>query len=160
MRLTIRTNLAIRTLMFCAVNSHKIVRKHETAVAINASENHLAQVINQLGQAGFITTMRGRNGGFHLARPAADISIGAVFRAFEAGPPFMECFPESDVSTCPLKPVCRMRNRLVDAVEAFYATLDPMTIEDLVACNTGLEALLSVNARPAPACPKAALALV
>jgi len=53
MRLTIRTNLAMRTLMFCAVNSGRIVRKHEIAVACNSSENHLAQVVNTLVAKGF-----------------------------------------------------------------------------------------------------------
>lgn len=56
MRLTTRTNLAMRVLMFCAVNPEKIVRKHEIADACNASENHLAQVVNTLAQRGFIAT--------------------------------------------------------------------------------------------------------
>ena len=66
MRLTIRTNLAMRTLMFCCVNADRIVRKHEVAAICNASENHLAQVINTLAQRGFINTQRGRAGGLRL----------------------------------------------------------------------------------------------
>jgi Rrf2 family transcriptional regulator, nitric oxide-sensitive transcriptional repressor len=52
MRLTTRTNLAMRTLMFCAANPGRIVRKSEVATACNASENHLAQVIHLLARAG------------------------------------------------------------------------------------------------------------
>lgn len=59
MRLTTRTNLAMRTLMFCAVNPDRTVRKHEIAEACNASENHLAQVVNTLAQRGFVDTQRG-----------------------------------------------------------------------------------------------------
>ncbi|MDZ4134641.1 MAG: hypothetical protein U1D06_03475, partial [Paracoccaceae bacterium] len=44
MRLTTRTNLAMRTLMFCAVNDGRIVRKHEVAEACNATENHLIPI--------------------------------------------------------------------------------------------------------------------
>lgn len=143
MRLTTRTNLAVRTLMTCAVNDHRLVRKQDVAAAVNASENHLAQVVNRLAQTGFITTVRGRHGGFHLARPAAEISIGAVFRAFEAGLPFIECFGEAN--TCPLRPACRMGHHLERAVEAFYATLDPLTLADLTDCNTGLEAILAID---------------
>lgn len=56
MRLTTRTNLAMRTLMFCAVNPGQIVRKHEVAEACGASENHLAQVIHMLARKGYVRT--------------------------------------------------------------------------------------------------------
>jgi len=144
MRLTTRTNLALRTLMVCAINPGRIVRKSEVAERVNASENHLAQVVNQLGQIGLIQTMRGRKGGFVLARPAKEISVGAVFRAFEADLPFMECFTEAN--TCPLMGVCRIGPHLRNAVEAFYRTLDPLSLQDLVECNDGLEAILSMGA--------------
>jgi Rrf2 family transcriptional regulator, nitric oxide-sensitive transcriptional repressor len=143
MRLTTRTNLALRTLMFCAVNHDRLVRKQDAASAINASENHLAQVINKLGQDGFITTQRGRHGGFHLARDASNISVGEVFRAFESGLPFIECF--SDTNTCPLKAHCVMRPHLSRAVEAFYGALDDLYLSQLVSCNSGLEALLTME---------------
>lgn len=129
--------------MVCAVNTDKIIRKADVAVAINASENHLAQVVNQLGQAGFINTLRGRHGGFSLARPASEISVGSLFRTFEADLPFIECF--SPDNTCPLKDHCRMASHLVRAVEAFYASLDPLMLGDLVDCNSGLDNLLFVQ---------------
>jgi len=156
MRLTIRTNLALRTLMVCAVNPDKIVRKSDVATLINASENHLAQVVNQLGQLGFIATLRGRHGGFSLAKQPKDITVGGVFRAFEADLPFIECF--STENTCPLKGVCRMAGHLQAAIDAFYASLDAVTLEDLTDCNDGLEALLSLDPRTnlqSPACSRA-----
>lgn len=150
MRLTTRTSLALRTLMFCAVNPDVLVRKHEVAQAVNASEHHLAQVINRLGQLDYLITVRGRRGGFRLARPAAQINMGAVFRAFESGVPFAECFEGHAGNTCPISHDCRMRDHLTRAVEAFYATLDPLTLDDLVSCNAGLAAVLALpDARPA-----------
>ena len=143
MRLTTRTNLALRALMFCAVNANRIVRKQDAARFVNASENHLAQVINQLAHAGFIITLRGRHGGFHLARRADQISVGAVFRTFEGDMPFIECL--GDENTCPLRPACRMKAHLARAVEAFYATLDPITLSDLTDCNSALDTILSLN---------------
>ena len=143
MRLTTRTTLALRTLMVCAVNPHRVVRKSDVATAINASENHLAQVVNQLGQSGYITTLRGRHGGFTLARPPREISVGSVFRTFESELPFIECMAKDN--TCPLKGVCRMSGHLAAAVEAFYVTLDPLTLGDLTECNEGLETILTLN---------------
>jgi Rrf2 family nitric oxide-sensitive transcriptional repressor len=152
MRLTVRTNLALRALMVCAANPGRIVRKSEVAKAINASENHLAQVINQLGQTGFLTTLRGRGGGFVLARAPKDISVGAVFRAFEADLPFIECL--SDTNTCPLRGACRMKSHLMRAVEAFYATLDPLDLDELVSCNKALERLLLLSDGIQAPCPQ------
>ena len=144
MRLTIRTNLAMRTLMFCAVNPGRIVRKHEVAAACNASENHLGVVVNMLGQAGYIETTRGRHGGLRLARAPGAIGVGEVFRLFEATVPFAECFGNVD-NTCPLTGCCRLRTTLAGAIEAFYAALDGVTLDDLVADNAGLHALLALD---------------
>lgn len=143
MRLTTKTNLAARVLMACAVNDGITLRSAEIARNCNASLNHLLQVVNALQANGFVDTLRGRSGGLRLARPPAQISMGAVFRVFEAGTPFAECFaPETN--TCPLPDACRLRAFVASAVEAFYHELDMVTLEDLTKGNCGLAALLSV----------------
>lgn len=143
MRLTTRTDLAMRTLMFCAVNPGRTVRKHEVAEACHASENHLAQVIHLLAQKKFLRTVRGRSGGLALGRAAEKITVGEVFREFEAVLPFTECFA-CDGNHCPLAGSCRLQGVLSDALKAFYAELDRVTVADLVAGNTELQAMLSV----------------
>ncbi|WP_371054986.1 MULTISPECIES: Rrf2 family transcriptional regulator [unclassified Rhodosalinus] len=142
MRVTKRTNIAVRVLMYCATHDGRLVTKHEIATRCNASENHLAQVINQLAQLGYLRTQRGRNGGVALARPAGEICIGSVFRALEAPVPIAECFADAD-NTCPLVAGCRLRIALNDAVETFFAHLDDITLEALVCNNPALEALLA-----------------
>ena len=142
MRITKRTNIAIRILMFCAANDGRLVTKSEIAVCCNSSENHLAQVINQLGQLGYLHTRRGRNGGITLGRPAVDIQIGAVFRALESSVPLAECFADVD-NTCPLVDACRLRLAIADAAEAFYAHLDEITLDALVCGNERLLDIMS-----------------
>lgn len=144
MRLTMRTNLAMRTLMFCAVNGGRTVRKSEIAIACNASENHLGLVINQLGQHGFLQTLRGRAGGIRLARAPEAISVGDVIRVFESCLPFAECF-EGAENECPLKGCCKLRGLLGTALEAFYATLDPVSLADLTQDNAGLCQILALE---------------
>lgn len=145
MRLTTRTNLAMRTLMFCAANPDRTVCKSEIAQVCNASENHLAQVVRQLGHSGFVDATRGRNGGMRLARAPEEINVGEVFREFEGFAGFAECF-EGGENTCPLTAVCLLRPALREALEAFYRTLDRMTLSDLVAGNNGLMAILTSHA--------------
>jgi len=143
MRLTTRTNLAMRTLMFCAANPDRIVRKREVAEACHASENHLAQVIHMLAQQGYLRTMRGRSGGLMLGRSPDRISVGEVFRQFEAGLPFAECF-SGEEHNCPLIGSCRLKCALSEALDAFYARLDTVSVADLMRDNTELNSLLKV----------------
>ena len=141
MRITKRTNIAVRLLMFCAANPDRLVTKAEIAKVCNVSENHLAQVINQLGQQGFLNTQRGRNGGMTLAKSADEIRIGEVFRNIEGELPIAECFADND-NTCPLTDACRLKMALTDAAQAFYASLDDITLEALVCDNMDLMKIL------------------
>ncbi len=141
MRITKRTNIAVRLLMYCAAHQDRLVTKSEIAAVCNISENHLAQVINQLSQLGYLNTQRGRNGGMVLGRPANRIRIGDVFRKVEGGLPLAECFADAD-NTCPLTKACRLRVALQDAAVAFYASLDEITLDALVCDNDALIELL------------------
>ena len=96
MRITKRTNIAVRLLMYCAANVDRLVTKAEIADCCNISENHLAQVINQLSQLGYLHTQRGRNGGMTLGRQPEEIQIGDVFRDVEGALPMVECFADAD----------------------------------------------------------------
>ena len=141
MRLTTRTNIAMRALMYCAVNAGKVVRKSDIATACNTSENHMAQVINALSHFGLVKTTRGRHGGVTLERPPEEISVGAVFRKLEAHVPFAECFAAEE-NTCPIIECCRLRVALNGALGEFYKALDKISLEDLVKGNTPLEEAL------------------
>ncbi|MFX0547069.1 RrF2 family transcriptional regulator [Roseovarius sp. S1116L3] len=151
MRLTTRTNLASRILMACAVNDGALVRTADIAEKCNASSNHTQQVVNLLQSNGFVETIRGRSGGLRLARPMDRISVGQVFRVFEASVPFAECFADT-TNTCPLADTCRLRHFIARAVEAFYHELDMVTLADLVKGNCDLAALLDMRPAPALAC--------
>ncbi|MCZ4353253.1 Rrf2 family transcriptional regulator [Roseovarius aestuarii] len=142
MRITKRSNIAIRVLMYCAVNNQRLVTKAEVAKRCKTSESHLAQIINHLAQLGFLSTQRGRGGGIMLGMPAGDIVIGRVFRVLEENFPVAECFADGD-NTCPLVSACRLRHAIADALEAFYARLDEETLEALVCGNSTLIDMLT-----------------
>lgn len=141
MRLTMRTSLAMKTLMFCAVNHGHIVRRQEVAAACDASENHLAQVIHMLSRKGYLHTIRGRAGGLTLNRAAGEIRVGDVFRDFERVLPFTDCIGP-DAPHCALAGPCRLTCTLNAALDAFYDRLDQVTVADLVSDNSGLDRLL------------------
>lgn len=144
MRLTTRTNLAVRVIMFCAVNGDRRVTSAEIAGACNCSVHHVAHVVQQLQAHGIVETMRGRAGGMQLSHPVERISIGEIVRLFESDIPAAECFDPA-TNRCPLVEACRLRTYLVRALEAFYHELDMVTLEDLVRGNCGLITLLSMR---------------
>ncbi len=153
MRITKRSNIAIRVLMYCGANAGRLVTKSEVAQVCNTSENHLAQVINRLGQLQYLKTQRGRSGGITLAHPMDEISIGAIFRDLEHHVPIAECFADID-NSCPLTDACRLKDAVAAAAEAFYAHLDGVTLDDLVCGNTALMKIMVPlecgGASPAP----------
>ncbi|MCF2903394.1 Rrf2 family transcriptional regulator [Octadecabacter sp. CECT 8868] len=153
MRLTTRTNLAARTLMFCAVNDRNLVRTSDIAERCNSSTNHVARVVQNLQAEGFVVTVRGRTGGIRLAKRPDQISIGAVFRVFETEIPFAECF-DKERNTCPLAITCRLRSYVARALEAFYHELDLVTLDDLVRGNCGLVDLLAMQPKLSVECTK------
>ena len=142
MRIMKRTNIAFRVLLFCGVNSDRLVTKSEIAARCNISESHLAQVINQLAQMGYLHTQRGRSGGIVLGRVMEDIRIGEFFRRFEENGGTDACFGNVD-GTCTLSAGCRLQPALAGAVEAFYAHLDKMTLADMIRGNDVLFDMLS-----------------
>ncbi|MGR3372448.1 MAG: RrF2 family transcriptional regulator [Pseudooceanicola nanhaiensis] len=145
MRVTKRTNIAFRILMFCGVHADRLVTKAEIAERCNTSESHLAQVINRLAQLGYLHTQRGRSGGITLARAMDQIDVGGVFRDLEAQAPLAECFADVD-NTCPLVEACRLRQAMADAAEAFYAHLDKLTLDDLICENVALADIFTPQA--------------
>ena len=45
--------------------------------------NYLVQILNELRNAGLIVSRRGKQGGYMLARPPAEISVSDVFKAID-----------------------------------------------------------------------------
>src|SRR5215211_1676089 len=111
MRLTAFTDFALRTLMRLAGEPTRSFATNEIAAEFGISRNHLAKVVRDLADSGFISTQRGAGGGFTLARPAQSITLGEVVRALEARQALVECF-RGDGGACVLTPRCRLKMRL------------------------------------------------
>ena len=129
MRLTSFTDFALRALMRLAGEPARTFATNEIAAEFGISRNHLAKVVRDLADNGFISTQRGAGGGFTLARPAQSITLGEVVRALEGGSALVECFRE-DGGDCALTPRCRLKAKLGAAREAFMRELDKTTLAD------------------------------
>lgn len=136
MRITKHTDYALRVLLYLAVRSKQgaeseVVPTARIAEAFGISENHLTKVARRLSELGLVTSKRGVGGGLTLALEPTEVSVGAVMRAFDRAEDLIECFDEA-TDECVISPACGLKAVLGEAQEAFFATLDPVTLAELV----------------------------
>lgn len=148
MRLTNFTTYALRTLMYAAMQGDRLSRSHDIARAFGISKAHLNKCIHQLGQWGYLENVRGRGGGFRLAKSASDITIGEIVRLTEDTLDLVECF-NPEINTCPLQRMCRLSRTFQRAFARFIDELDGITIADVVSNREALWPLLHVEAENA-----------
>lgn len=137
MRLTSYTNYALRTLQLAALKDPQLIRVDDVVKVHKLARPHIVKIVHELGRADFIITQRGRNGGFRLARPAAEIVVGDVVRLTEGPLDLVECF-NPDTNTCPLIGICRLSEKIREATRAFMAVFDDLTLADISANRTDL----------------------
>src|ERR1700761_7282470 len=135
MRLTRYTDYAMRVLIHLGAREDELSSIAGIARAYGISQNHLMKVVQDLGKAGYVATQRGRGGGIRLARPAAEINLGAVVRHSEEGFQLVDC------DDCLIAPACSLPRVLNEAVGAFLAVLDQYTLEDILVRRHDLRAL-------------------
>ena len=82
------------------------IAMHDEAASVSSiaarqfiSENYLERLIAMLKKAGIVNSLRGAQGGYVLARPAKEISVGEVLRALEGDLNPVDC-SEIDGSLC------------------------------------------------------------
>ncbi|MCK8044993.1 MULTISPECIES: Rrf2 family transcriptional regulator [Shewanella] len=140
MQLTRYTDYGLRTLMYLALNSEResLFRISEITEVFDLSANHISKVVHHLGKLGYLQTVRGKSGGFKLAKPASEINIGQVVRSLENSLAPIDCTKPY----CLFTPACKLKGVLGEAVNAYLAVLDGYTLEMIVANKPELKALL------------------
>lgn len=140
MRIASYSDFALRLLMYAAVKHPAYVTITEVSKAYGISKNHLMKITHELALAGYLDTLRGRNGGLRLAKPAAEINVGHVMRLTETDSVLVECFDPA-TNRCVITPACKLKHVLHDALEAFFKSLEQTTLADLVSHPRSLSAL-------------------
>ncbi len=133
-RLTQWTDYSLRVLMYCAATQQReeLPTVAEIASTHGISRSHLTKIVMTLSARGWLETTRGRHGGLRLLVSAARIGLGEVVRQSEADFHLVECFDPLS-SGCSMDGRCRLQSVLQQATQAFFATLDGVTLADLVA---------------------------
>jgi Rrf2 family protein len=84
MRISAKADYAVRALAeLAASDGDKPVKGEILADSQGIPLNFLENILRELRHAGIVRTQRGAEGGYLLARPAADVNLAEVLRAVE-----------------------------------------------------------------------------
>jgi Rrf2 family protein len=94
---------------------------------------YLAKALQQLANAGIVSSSPGRRGGYRLARPATEITLLDIVDAVDGGAPAFRCteIRRNGPSAVPRRyysPRCGIAMAIGDAEEAFRSALSAVTI--------------------------------
>lgn len=97
MKLSTKGRYGLRALIDLALYSeNETVSIQSIARRQNISDSYLEQLMRKLRSAGLIVSVRGAQGGYKLARPANEISVGDVLRALEGSLEAVTCGGEDN----------------------------------------------------------------
>jgi Rrf2 family nitric oxide-sensitive transcriptional repressor len=143
MRLTLHTDYALRVLTYVGAAPGGRATIQEIADGFGVSRGHIMKVAYQLGQKGYLETVRGKGGGLRLAAAPASINIGAVVRDME-DLDVIGCLPRRE-GYCRIEGCCVLRRALRKAARAFVGALAAYTLEDLLSPRAQLAQLFGLT---------------
>ncbi|MBL8227580.1 MAG: Rrf2 family transcriptional regulator [Bryobacterales bacterium] len=103
---------------------------HQIAASSKVPVDYLFKVLQTLGRAGLVIGVRGKHGGFSLARPAGEISILEVVNAMD---------PIQRIHYCPLQipshgtTLCPLHRKLDAALKTVEESLRTTSLAEVVA---------------------------
>ena len=131
LRFSQSTDLAIHGLWALAcLETGRFILLSDIASRQHVSESYLSKVFQKLTRAGLTRAMRGKRGGYTLARPPAEISVGDVVRAMAPEPPMYQCLAQE--RCCEAIENCLLLRVFAEAEQHMYAVLDRVTLADLL----------------------------
>lgn len=94
------------------------------------SDSYLEQLVGKLKKAGLVTSVRGAQGGYRLAKPAEEISVGDVLRAMEGSIEAVSCGTEKSTN-CVGQNLCAARYVWERVNKSIQETVDSIMISQL-----------------------------
>lgn len=83
LRISEAATLALHTLALLAARPGQIMSTHKIASRLDASEAHLAKVLQRLARMGLVRSIRGARGGFILGRDPEEVTLLEAYEAID-----------------------------------------------------------------------------
>lgn len=125
MKLSTRARYGLRALIDVGLYSEtESVSIQSIANRQNISVSYLEQLMAKLKRAGLVESARGACGGYRLARPVEEISVGDVLRVLEGSLEAVECSGNEENTSCQSADLCvakyvwkRINDSITEAVD-------------------------------------------
>jgi Rrf2 family protein len=138
-----RTRYTIRALLHLADRyGEGPVQLSEIAEAQNLPAKFLTVILSQMRRAGLIETMRGREGGYWLARPPQEITYGEIVRLTRGSLGLLPCasrFAYEQCRNCISEDRCRLHRAMLLVRDETARILDGLSLADPVALDETAE---------------------
>jgi Rrf2 family protein len=136
MRLSKRGEYALRAMIDLASwtqeRSHMPIK--EIAERENIPIKFLEQILLTMKNAGLVSSRMGVNGGYYLAKPADQITLGQIIRLLDGPLAPIRCVSQMayEPCSCPDESTCGLRSVMFDVRNAISEILDHKTLADVV----------------------------
>lgn len=136
--LTQRSRYALRAMFVLAAEKPGGAPYPMSRIASEAQipRKFLEIILGELRNAGFVTSTRGKMGGFHLARAAHLISLGDIIRTIEGPLALVPCVSRTAYrrcTDCRDEAVCAIRRAMLRVRDETARILDGTTLADATA---------------------------
>jgi Rrf2 family protein len=132
MKISTRGRYALRLMLELAMNADRYTAIKNISERQNISGKYLEQIISVLSRAGFVKSTRGPQGGYKLARPAEEYTVGMILRLIEGSLVPVACM-EEEPNQCPRSEECVTLDVWRQIDEAVSGVVDNITLADLAA---------------------------
>ena len=107
------------------------VRLKDVAKRQEISIKYLEQIISVLQKAGYVKSIRGAQGGYHLMKAPEDYTVGMILRLIEGDLAPVACL-EDEVNQCPRQAACVTLRLWKELDAAIRGVVDKYTLADMV----------------------------
>lgn len=106
MKISTKGRYALRTMLDLSMQDPtELVPLKAIAARQGITLKYMEQIITPLSKAGFVSSVRGANGGYRLARDPASYRVGDILRVMEGSIAPVACL-EASAAACPRADVC------------------------------------------------------
>ena len=131
MKISTRGRYALRMMIDLAMAPEgEFVTIKSIAARQDISDKYLEQIITMLSRAGYVKSARGSSGGYKLAMPAKDYTVGMILRLIEGSLVPVACM-EDDPNECPRCDKCVTLDVWKQLSEAVNGVVDNVTLAEL-----------------------------
>lgn len=130
-RLSRASEYGLEGLIFLARQPRGTIKPiNEIAEAQGLPQSFLAKIFQKLVQHGIVTSFRGRQRGYALAKPPAEIALQDIFQAIDGPDLFDRCIFWND--RCTEARPCRLHHRWNETKLGLLRMMRQTTLDDLV----------------------------